>query len=69
LVKAYFDYRWHRLMDPLCDAFQRWKAGLADQAEVEQALDRAYQDRCALRSLRELRLDHMIAIVQISDRE
>lgn len=69
LVKAYLDYRWHRLMNPLCNAFQRWKAGLADYTEMEQALDRAYQDKCALRNLGELRLDHMMAIIQVSDRE
>ena len=27
MVDAYWDYRWRQIMDPLCDTFQRWKAG------------------------------------------
>ncbi len=69
IVKAYFDHGWLRLMEPLCDALQRWKEGLADRSEAEQALDRAYKESCALQSLCELRLDHVSSIIQARDRE
>lgn len=69
LTDAYWDYRWRRIMDPLCDTFQRWKAGELGHADVERAIDQAYKEKCAINSLLTSRPDRAAAIIQWWDRE
>lgn len=69
MVNAYWDYRWRQIMDPLCDAFQRWKAGELGHADVDRAIDTAYKDKCLINNLLTHRPDRAAAVIQWWDRE
>lgn len=69
LVEAYYDYRWHLLLEPLCETFQRWKAGELTHADVDLAIEEAYKERCGLRSLFSQRQDRAVALIQWWDHE
>jgi len=36
LTDAYWDYRWHTIMEPLCETFQAWKAGQLGHEDVDR---------------------------------
>jgi len=44
LTDAYWDDRWRKIMEPLCETFQRWKAGKIGHEEVNRAVDEAYKE-------------------------
>jgi hypothetical protein len=69
LTDAYWDYRWRKLMDPLCDAFQRWKAGELSHEDVNDAIDEAYKEKCLVNNLLGYRPDRAAAVIQWWDRE
>ncbi len=69
LTEAYWDYRWRQIMDPLCDTFQRWKAGDCGNEDVNHAIDRAYKEKCAINSLLDQRADRAAAIIQWWDHD
>lgn len=69
LTEAYWDYRWRQIMDPLCDTFQRWKAGECGHKDVNDAIDRAYKEKCMINSLLEQRPDRSAAVIQWWDRD
>jgi len=69
LVADYTDLWWHRIMEPLCDALQRWKSGQAEHSEADKAVEAAYHERCALNSLIRQRPDRAAAIIQVVDNE
>jgi len=63
LTDAYWDYRWRQIMDPLCDAFQGWKAGKLSHGDVDAAIDKAYKEKCMINSLLGQRPDRSAAII------
>lgn len=69
LVEAYYDYRWRKLLDPLCDTFKRWKAGELTHADVDRAIDEAYKERCLINSLFGQRRDRSVALINWWDRD
>lgn len=69
LIDAYCSYRWAKLLNPLCDTFQAWKAGRIDVEEVDRALDQAYKEKCALSNLFCQRMDRVWNLIQWWDRE
>ena len=69
LIEAYYDYRWHQLLEPLCETFQRWKAGELTHADVDRAIEEAYRERCGLHNLFSQRQDRAVALIQWWDRE
>jgi len=69
MTEAYWDYRWRQIMEPLCDTFQRWKAGKLGHADVDQAIDAAYKEKCLINSLLAHRADRASAVIQWWDRE
>jgi hypothetical protein len=69
LTDAYWDYRWRKIMDPLCDTFQRWKAGELDHEDVDKAIDTAYKEKCMVNNLLAYRPDRAAAVIQWWDRE
>ena len=38
LLDAYYDYRWHLILDPLYDNFQQWKAGEVDHDQMDEVI-------------------------------
>ena len=69
LTDAYWDYRWRKIMDPLCDTFQSWKAGKVGHKEVDKAIDAAYKEKCLVNSLLSYRPDRAAAVIQWWDRD
>jgi hypothetical protein len=69
LTDAYWNYRWTRIMDPLCDTFQRWKAGELGHKDVNAAIDEAYKEKCLINNLLTYRPDRAAAVIQWWDRE
>jgi len=66
---AYGDYRWRKIMEPLCETFQRWKAGEIGHAEVDAAIDHAYKERCAINTLLAQRQDRAAGLIRCRDPE
>jgi hypothetical protein len=69
MTEAYWDYRWRQIMEPLCDTFQRWKAGKLRHADVDRAIDAAYKEKCAINSVLGQRHDRAAAIIRCWDSE
>ena len=69
LTVAYWDYRWTEIMEPLCDAFQRWKAGELGHADVDAAIDTAYKEKSMINGLLAYRPDRAVAVIQWWDRD
>ena len=69
LSNDYYDYRWHQLLDPLCDTFRSWKAGELTHADVDRAIDDAYKQRCVINDLFAQRKDRAVALIQWWDRD
>ena len=69
MIDAYYDYRWRRMLEPLCETFQAWKAGKIGYAEVDQAIEGVYKEKCALNNLFSQRHDRTACLIQVWDRE
>jgi len=69
LITDYYDYRWRRIMDPLCDKMQRWKDGDLTHAEMEKTLNEVHEETCEVRSLFRQRRDRLVNLIQHWDRE
>ena len=69
LIDDYCDYRWHKILDPLCDTFQRWKDGKLTYEDVDQAIDTAYSEKCGIKNLFAQRMDRAWTLIQWWDRE
>ncbi len=42
LLDAYYDHRWHEVLDPLYEQFQHWTAGQRTHDEMDQAIHQAH---------------------------
>jgi hypothetical protein len=40
LIDAYYDYRWHQVLDPLAAAVRRWEAGELDHVDLARVAGR-----------------------------
>ena len=69
LIDDYHNYRWHRLMEPLCDKLQRWKAGQVSHEEMDQFMEEVYLQICEARNLFRQRRDRLVNLIQWWDRE
>ena len=43
LIDAYYDYRWHQVLDPLAAATKRWEAGELDHVDLARAAGRIHK--------------------------
>ncbi|MGD2105107.1 MAG: hypothetical protein PVJ55_08365 [Anaerolineae bacterium] len=69
LIADYYDYRWRKIMEPLCDKMQRWKDGNLSHGEIEQTLEVAHDEICEARSLFRQRRDRLVNLIRHWDRE
>ena len=69
LTDDYWNYRWRKIMEPLCETFQAWKAGKIGHTEVDKAVDRAYQEKYSINNLLSQRPDRAAAIIHWWDPE
>lgn len=64
LIADYYDYRWKRIMEPLCERMQRWKEGDLTHAEIEETLEVAHDEICEARSLFRQRQDRLVNLIR-----
>ncbi|MDH7486837.1 MAG: hypothetical protein QHJ81_11240 [Anaerolineae bacterium] len=69
LIKDYYDYRWHKTLEPLCEWLQRWKNGALSHEEMDRVIEETHQQICEMRSLFSQRQDRLVLLVQWLDRE
>lgn len=69
LLEDYYDYRWRQVAEPLCETFRRWKEGELSHSALDQAIEKAYRERCTLCDLFSQRPDRAVALIQILDPE
>ncbi len=68
LIDAYYDHRWHQVLDPLYEKFQRWKAGELTHGDMDQAIHETHkQNQDLYRLFREDR-EFLMGLIQF-DRE
>ena len=63
IANANWDDRWRHIVDPLCDTFQRWKAGELDHRGVDWAIGAAYRDKCPINNLFTHWPDRAVAVI------
>lgn len=69
LIEDYKDYRWRRLMEPLCQKMDQWRQGQLPYEEMEQVLEDIYREVCEMRNLFSQREDRLVLLIQWLDRE
>ncbi|MGD8624211.1 MAG: hypothetical protein PVF47_04480 [Anaerolineae bacterium] len=69
IKEAYCDYRWRQIMEPLCDVFQKWKAGEIGHEQVDEAIDEAYKEKITVNSLMAQRQDRAAGLIRCWDPE
>lgn len=69
LVDDYHDYRWHQVMEPLCDKLQLWKEGQVNHEEMDQFMEDVHQQIWEMRSVFSQRRDRLVNLIQWWDRE
>jgi hypothetical protein len=63
LIDAYYDARWHAVLDPLYEQFQRWKAGALTHADLDEAIHQAHRQSQELFAFFRQRRDHLVAVI------
>lgn len=69
LVDDYRNHRWRRLMEPMCDKMEKWRAGELTYSDMDQALEECHQQACELRNILIQRKDRLVTLIQYLDRE
>lgn len=69
LINDYYDYRWRKVAEPLCETFRRWKEGELPHSALDKAIEEAYRSRCTLCDIFSQRPDRAVALIQILDPE
>lgn len=64
LIDAYADFRWHQLLDPLDEQFQRWKAGELSHDELGAAIHRVHRQQQELFAFFTHRREHLLLLIQ-----
>jgi len=68
LIEDYYDYRWHQIIEPLCEKLQRWKDGKLSYDEMDRTMEEVYGQICEVRSLFSQRRDRLVLLLQWLDR-
>ena len=69
LVDDYYNYRWHQVMDPLCDQLQKWKAGNLFHREMDSVMTKVQSEIWEIRNIFGQRQDRLVNLVQWLDRQ
>ena len=51
LLDDYYDHRWHQVLNPLYEKFQRWAAGELTHDDMDQAIHETHKENQHLYSL------------------
>ncbi|MGD2143223.1 MAG: hypothetical protein PVF54_01955 [Anaerolineae bacterium] len=69
LIDDYYDHRWRRVIEPLCDKMQSWKEGRLTHAAMEETLEQVHDEVCEMRSLFRQRRDRLVNLIRHWDRD
>ncbi len=69
LADEYRDYRWHQLMEPMCEKMEKWRRGELAFAEMDKSLETCCQRAYEVRSVLTQRNDRLVLLIQLLDRE
>jgi hypothetical protein len=64
LIDAYYDYRWHQVLDPLAEQFEQWKADQLTHDDMDQAIHRVHRQNQQLHMLFIERRNQLIQMIQ-----
>jgi hypothetical protein len=65
LLAAYYDHRWHQVLDPLYQQMQCWKRGELHHEDIDQAVHQTHNQTRELYGLFTQKRDFLILIAQI----
>ncbi len=64
LIEAYYDYRWHQVLDPLYDQFKHWDAGELEHHDMDQAIHQAHKLTQELFGIFTMKRDFLVHSIQ-----
>lgn len=67
LIDEYNDHRWHEVLDPLYDKFQRWKAGELDHADIDKAIHQTHKLTQELYGVFTLKHEILVRSIQLNE--
>lgn len=67
MIAAFYDYQWHLVLNPLCEQFQRWKAGEVSLLEIEDAIHKAHKACQKVYGLFTSKRDFLISVIQFNE--
>jgi hypothetical protein len=65
LIDAYYDFRMHKILDPLCESFQQWKAGELTHDDVIELIHKVHKEHQKIFSLFSQGRDWLITCIQM----
>lgn len=65
LLEAYYDHRWHQVLDPLYEQMQRWKDGELQHEDIDQAVHQTHKQTRELYNLFTQKRDFLVLIAQV----
>ncbi|MCD6289031.1 MAG: hypothetical protein J7M34_00910 [Anaerolineae bacterium] len=65
LIDAYYDYRWHQVLDPLYEKFQRWKAGELTHDDMDYAIHETHKQTRELYNFFTNKRSWLVTLIQL----
>ncbi len=67
LIDAYYDYRWHLVLDPLYEKFKRWDAGELDHDDMDKAIHETHKLTQELFGVFTMKRDFLVRAIQYNE--
>lgn len=64
---TFYNHRWHEVLDPLYDKFQRWKAGEFDHADIDKAIYQTHKLTQELYGVFALKYEILARSIQLNE--
>jgi hypothetical protein len=64
LLDDYYDHRWHQVLDPLYELFQRWKAGECTHDDMDTAIHKVHRQTQEVYSFFTTKRDLLVKYIQ-----
>ncbi len=67
LIDAYYEYRWHEVLDPLYEKFKRWDAGELNHDDMDTAIHQAHRLTQELYGVFTMKRDFLVRSIQFNE--
>ena len=64
LIDAYYDHRWHDVLDPLYEKFERWQAGELSHDDIDEAIHQTHKQTRKLYTLFTEKRSFLVRLIQ-----